>query len=585
MIVKSLYVFLSIFAWQACGPLPGLDQVESLPVVTLPSLEEIKQGRADGKSFIVGLRNPSQTKAVSSFALEFSENQYQLESFADRQSELFEIEYLTQYTPEKLPKALPALSKQRFSLQASDSRPLSIAHLSFKDLAMAENQLREWEAQGILVFADPDWKNQLHDEKLEALPQQVTDTDNKNLQQIRVIDALNYLSTAGFTYDEVLNNAPVIAVFDSGVDIQHPDLEAAIFKNPKVGALCENDEYGCNTASPTRKKGFLGTGDVYPVFTNNHNEECPAGEKNGTCIHGTHVSGIAAGRIEANSGVGGVCPFCQIMPLKVVDGEGSIPDSALIRAMLYIEKFRTTDNKQVVRIINASLGKYQRSRAVSILARRLTESTNNGILIVGAAGNDDSGNRNYPAGVASAIAVSSLNADLKKSVFSNFGIWVDIAAPGKDIKSTTPGRGHSNSSGTSMAAPFVSGAAGLIFAAFPELTALEMKNRLIVAADASIYSTSVADGYNISYYPFLPGESTRVPLLGSGLLDVNQAMLNQVTPDYARISLKKRVEGCSIGTSHSRSPYLLWSMLLFPMLGSLITKLKFFKSAKKTPFV
>src|SRR5690606_6902827 len=111
-------------------------------------------------------------------------------------------------------------------------------------------------------------------------------------------------------------------------------------------------------------------------------------------------------------------------------------------------------------------GKFVRSRSVGLLLRVLKEKKS--ALVIGAAGNEDSMAQEYPAAFSDAIAVSAVDEDLRKVAFSNFGRWVDIAAPGSNIISTLPGEGAGSKSGTSMAAPLVSGVAGLMLAYAPD---------------------------------------------------------------------------------------------------------------------
>jgi hypothetical protein len=106
--------------------------------------------------------------------------------------------------------------------------------------------------------------------------------------------------------------------------------------------------------------------------------------------------------------------MCQIMAIRLVGagpGEdpssGAILDASIVRAFKYVSQFVSRSSGGfAVRVINASFGKFQRSRTVSLMVRQTSRKQENGVLVVGAAGNEDSMRPNYPAGYADAIAVS-----------------------------------------------------------------------------------------------------------------------------------------------------------------------------------
>ena len=132
--------------------------------------------------------------------------------------------------------------------------------------------------------------------------------------------------------------------------------------------------------------------------------------------------------------------------------------------------------------------------------------------------------RAYPAAFENAVSVSNVNDDKEnptKAPSSNFGMWVDIAAPGfPGINSTGPGDIYYEEPGTSMAAPIVAGVAGLVLAAEPELDASELTDRLL---RTSIPDKLYADGMNDYYRPVEDGIGL-VPLLGSGVVNAYLAL-------------------------------------------------------------
>lgn len=235
-----------------------------------------------------------------------------------------------------------------------------------------------------------------------------------------------------------------IAVVDSGIDQDHPDLG-------KVSGQIDFVE-GDSTAD----------------------------DDNG---HGTHVAGIAGALTGNGTGVAGAGPSCRLLIAKVLgaDNTGTLED--VIDGILW-----SADNG--AEVINLSLGHYGASTAEE---DAVNYAWNSGAVVVGAAGNDDTSQRFYPAAYPRAIAVSATTRDDRRAGFSNYGGWVDLAAPGTSILSTVPG-GYDYLGGTSMAAPHVSALAGLISA--QGYSAGQIRNRMeATAADLGPDGKDVGFGH------------------------------------------------------------------------------------------
>jgi len=258
----------------------------------------------------------------------------------------------------------------------------------------------------------------------------------------------------------------VVAVLDSGVDYTHEDLAGNMWMRPASMAPYQDNE--------------LGTIDDEYGFNAIDRASDPMDE-NG---HGTHCAGIIGAEGENNIGIAGVNWKVQIMPLKFMNAGGFGTTKDAIEAINYV-----IDRKKAgvnVRIISASWGSTQRSRALGEVIRKAYE---NDILFVAAAGNSTTNNDRNPHfpssyNVPNVVSVAALDRHDQLAKFSNYGVKsVAIAAPGVDILSTWLGNGYEEKSGTSMATPVVAGVAALILAENPRLSVDELKKKLLASTD------------------------------------------------------------------------------------------------------
>lgn len=205
--------------------------------------------------------------------------------------------------------------------------------------------------------------------------------------------------------------------------------------------------------------------------------------------HGTHVAGTAGALTGNKKGVAGACPSCRLLDVRVLgaDGEGTLSD--VIDGIIW-----STDNG--AEVINLSLG---HSGAVDAEEDAVNYAWNNGVVVAGAAGNGGSNVRIYPGAYRNAISVAATTRDDRRADFSNYGGWVDLAAPGVRILSTVPG-GYGYKSGTSMATPHVSALAGLISA--QGYSAAQIRNRMeATAVDLGPKGKDVGFGHGrVNYY-------------------------------------------------------------------------------------
>ena len=196
--------------------------------------------------------------------------------------------------------------------------------------------------------------------------------------------------------------------------------------------------------------------------------------------HGTHVAGIVAA-IRNSTGVAGVAPGVGIIPVRVLDANGSGLISSVIAGIGFALESKAN-------VINLSLGS---TTDVPALKNAITQATLSGVLVVAAAGNSGLSNAvSYPAAYPDVLAVASTTRSNAVSSFSSRGSYVDIAAPGSSILSTYNNGSYEYMSGTSMASPHVAGAAALLFAAHPQASPLQVSQALCQSA-TDIDSTGV----------------------------------------------------------------------------------------------
>lgn len=198
-------------------------------------------------------------------------------------------------------------------------------------------------------------------------------------------------------------------------------------------------------------------GDIHPkvVDARNFTTSRTVSDRNG---HGTHVAGIAAAVTNNARGIAGLGFDSVLMNGKVLGDNGAGQWSWLASGIIWAADHGA-------RVINMSLGGTSHSATVEAA---VNDAWGRGVVLVAAAGNNNSSTLVYPAAYANVIAVGATDRNDARASFSSFGPWVDVAAPGVDILSTFPRtrRGvdqYTLMSGTSMSAPFVAGLAGLVW--------------------------------------------------------------------------------------------------------------------------
>ncbi|SDY89698.1 Subtilase family protein [Evansella caseinilytica] len=213
-----------------------------------------------------------------------------------------------------------------------------------------------------------------------------------------------------------------IAIVDSGVDPEHIDLAARI----KAGFNAFEDNQAYN-------------------------------DENG---HGTHVAGIAAAITNNEAGVAGVSWNNPLLAVKVLDQNAEGNALSIAKGIIWAVD-------QGARVINLSLGDSHDSDLMYDAVRYAYERD---VVLIAASGNDDVETPMFPAAYDEVLAVAAVDPQRERAFFSNYGEHIDVSAPGEHIPSTFPENQYVVMSGTSMAAPHVTGLAGLIRSINPSLT-------------------------------------------------------------------------------------------------------------------
>jgi len=253
-----------------------------------------------------------------------------------------------------------------------------------------------------------------------------------------------------------------IAVIDTGVDYDHPDLKNNILMNEA--------EFNGTDGVDDDGNGYVD--DVFGYDFANNDADPMDGHG-----HGTHCAGVI-GATHNRSGIRGVMGRVKVLPIKFLGDNGSGTLEGAVKAIDYAIKMK-------VHVMSNSWGGGGANKA---LLEAIRAADNAGIVFVAAAGNSTSNNDknpSYPASykVDNIISVGSMDGNGKKSWFSNFGKEsVHIFAPGSDILSTVKNGKYKKMSGTSMATPFVSGAIGLLLTHEKNMTPKEIRERLMATS-------------------------------------------------------------------------------------------------------
>jgi subtilisin family serine protease len=258
------------------------------------------------------------------------------------------------------------------------------------------------------------------------------------------------------------SSSVVVAVMDTGLKTGHSDLTANVWTNP--GEVAGN--------------GIDDDLNGYVDDVHGYDFAYVDGDPDDVHGHGTLCAGVVAAVQDNSLGVTGVAPLCQVAGVKAALNSGYFYDSATVPAYLYCADMG-------FKVISMSFF----SDGVSAAERDgIDYCWQNGVVLVAAAGNSLSVIPYYPGAYENVIAVAATDSANNPTWFTDYGSWVDVAAPGVGVATTSLGGYTTGFAGTSASTPHVAGLAALLWSANPAATATEIRAALEDTATPTIYA-------------------------------------------------------------------------------------------------
>lgn len=270
-----------------------------------------------------------------------------------------------------------------------------------------------------------------------------------------------------------------VAIIDTGLDVGHEDLSGQVWVNPgedlnQNGLADQSDYDGEDSDGNGLVDDLLGWDFVdtrrYPDSGDHLIPDNDPTDENG---HGTSMSGIIAAIRDNNLGVAGIAPNSRIAVLRAGTKQGLLEEDDVASAILYAVAMG-------FRIINMSFG----DKAITpLLSDVIRFAYKNDVIMIASSGNGGSDDIHFPSGLTETISIGATNISDLRASFSNYGSSLDVVAPGVGILTTLPDSKYGEVSGTSAAAPFVSGSVALMLSLQPELTPELVRERLLKSVD------------------------------------------------------------------------------------------------------
>lgn len=372
---------------------------------------------------------------------------------------------------------------------------LEIYNIKF-DSADVEEIIEEYKLIEDVEYAEPNYILHTFDYDLNIVPNDANYSLKWDLGNINAPEAWNL--TTG-------NSSVIIAIIDTGVEWDHPDLTANIWNNTDED--CTNGVDDDSNGYIDDCRGY----DFVNITSGCSDADCEDEDNNpmDNQGHGTHVAGIAGAVSNNNIGVAGVCWNCTIMPVRAgyknSAGQGALAVDDVVQAIYYAVNNSAT-------IISMSFG----GSNSSSVEQAITDAYNNGTILIASAGNNGVDTKTFPAAYSEVIGIGAINSTNGSWSSSNHGDWVDLAAPGVSIWSTYLNDGYASLSGTSMSAPMAAGAFGLIKSFFPDKNQTDIRDALNSTGTLVNFSGNLTARINV-YSALLS-------------LDVTSPLVNLVSP-------------------------------------------------------
>jgi subtilisin family serine protease len=382
------------------------------------------------------------------------------------------------------------------------NRSLNLEHIKLPEDISVRDAVMRYMNDPDVEYAEPNYIR-----KVRVTPNDTYFSQQWGLQKISAHQA----------WDINTGSTVAVAVIDTGIYFNHPDLSANIWANA--------GESNCSDGIDNDLNGYIDDCRGWNFVANNNSPMDDEG-------HGTHVGGIIGAAGNNGIGVSGVAWNLKLMPLKILNsnGEGTVANE--LRAISYAVA-------KGAKVINASFSGSDFSNAEY---DAIASANTAGVLVAAAAGNggaDSIGDNNdlapeYPASytLPNIISVAATDQNDLLAYFSNYGInSVDIAAPGLAIYSTYPPGGYVNSSGTSMSTPFVSGLSGLLYGYYTGFSYSQIRSTIFRYSDAlPSLSGRVQTGARINAYKAL---SSLVTPSGLNAASISGSQINLSWTDSA----------------------------------------------------
>ena len=411
----------------------------TMTLIVLEAAARAKSDRAlSGRIF--------QDRIVIKFAPGGLEQKKSASRFDGTATALFESEGIAELVPVFLP------NRRRTATGLGTTRDVSDIYYAYLNAGVSPMALVEQFRQDPrVVYAEPLYKHRLYESPNDPL----------------FSDQTHYIViNAELAWDIVKGSSGdvVIAIVDGGTDTDHPDIQANLWVNP--------DEIPGNGIDDDNN-GFIDDVNGWN-FANDSGDPSGLTQTPSAADHGTIVGGIVSAVSDNNNGVAGTSWNAKLMPLNTVD-----PDEDLIIKFGYDGLLYAIENG--ANVVNMSWG---RPGPPSVFELDLIEMANDlGVAMVASAGNAGNSVPNYPAAYPHVLSVASTDLIDSKAGFSNFGAWVDLAAPGVGILSTLDGDAFGELSGTSFSAPMVAGVVALVKTQHPDWLGIQASQQVRVTAD------------------------------------------------------------------------------------------------------